>query len=44
MGGQLNGGMKKLKVRLNKKERYTREFDITETANYGRSIVSCVKK
>ena len=44
MGGQLNGGMKKLKVRLNKDERCTRDFDITETANYGQSIVSCVKK
>ena len=36
--------MKKLKVRLNKDERCTRDFDITETANYGWSIVSCVKK
>ena len=43
VGGQLNGGTKKLKVRLNKDERCTRYFDITETANYGRSIVSCVK-
>ena len=44
MGGQLNGGMKKLKVRLNKDESCTRDFDVTETANYGRSIVSCVKQ
>ena len=44
MGGQSDGGTKKLKVKLNKDERYTRDFDITETANYGRSIVSCVKK
>ena len=44
MGGQLDGGMKKLKVRLNKGERCIRDFDITETMNYGLSIVSCVKK
>ena len=44
MGGQLDGGSKKLKVRLNKGERSTRDFDITETANYGLTIVSCVKK
>ena len=34
----------KLKVRLNKYERCTRDFDITERENYGRSIVTCVKK
>ena len=46
MGGQLDGGTKKLKIRLNKDERCTKDFNITETANYGRSIVniSCVKK
>ena len=44
MGGQLNRGTKKLNVILNKDERCTRDFDITETTNYGRSIVSCVKK
>ena len=44
MGGQLDGGTKKLKVRLNKDERCTRDFDIMETANYGRSIVSGIKK
>ena len=44
MGGLLDGETKKLKVRLNKDERCTRDFDITETTNYGRSIVSCVKK
>ena len=44
MRGQLNGGTKKLNIRLNKDEWCTRDFDITETANYGRSIVSCVKR
>ena len=44
MEGQLDGGTKKLKVRINKGERCTRDFDITETTNYGLSIVSCVKK
>ena len=40
----IDGWMKKLKVRLNKDERCTRYFDITETVNYGLSIVSCVNK
>ena len=44
MGSQLDSWTKKLKVRLNKDERCTRDFDITETANYGRGIVRCVKK
>ena len=44
MGGLLVGGMKKLKVRLNKEERCIRDFGRMETANYGLSIVSCVKK
>ena len=44
MGGPLDGGTKKLEVRLNKDEMCTRDFNITETANYGRSIVSRVKK
>ena len=44
MGGQLVGGMKKLKVRLNKGERHIRDFGRMETMNYGENIVSCVKK
>ena len=33
-----------IKGKIKQSERCTRDFDITETANYGRSIVSCVKK
>ena len=43
-GRSTSGGMKNLKVRLNKGERCTKDFDIMETANYGRSIVRCVEK
>ena len=44
MGSQLDGGMKTLKVRLNKSKRCIKDFDITETTNYGLSIVSCRKR
>ena len=41
---QLDGGTKKLKVRLSKGERCIRDFDIMETTNCGLSTVSYVKK
>ena len=33
-----------IKGKIKQRREVYRDFDITETANYGRSIVSCVKK